>query len=113
MNKQEEICWLCWIVAAVTALIVVYFMLEWLASAPARAHDWYSGLRNPTTGVGCCGGNDCQPVDISRVLETHDEFILDGKWHFEKNGALPSIDGQYHACIWGGKPRCFFYPSNV
>jgi hypothetical protein len=22
-------------------------------------------------------------------------------------------DTGYSACIWGGKPRCFFYPMNV
>lgn len=81
--------------------------------APAEAHDWYSGIRNPATGVGCCGGNDCTPIDIARVIETRDEFIVDGKWHFLKSEAMPAQDGQYHACIWGGKPRCFFYPMNV
>jgi hypothetical protein len=111
VNKQEEICWLCWIVAAATALVVVYFMLEWLAT-PAQAHDWYSDKHGPG-GVSCCGGDDCSPLDIERVLETRDEFIVDGKWHFNKDEAMPSIDGQYHACIWGGKPRCFFFPSNV
>jgi hypothetical protein len=80
---------------------------------PAEAHDWYSGIRNPATGVGCCGGRDCMPIDISRVIETRDHFIVDGKWRFNKDEAMPAQDGQYHACIWGGKPRCFFYPMNV
>jgi hypothetical protein len=81
--------------------------------SPVEAHEWYSGVRNPATGVGCCGGRDCAPIDISRVIETRDEFIVDGKWHFNKDEAMPARDGQYHACIWGGKPRCFFYPMNV
>ena len=77
------------------------------------AHDWYSGIRNPVTGVNCCGGRDCKAIDIGRVLETLDEFIIDDKWHFDKDEAMPSQDGSYHACIWGGKPRCFFVPQNV
>ena len=81
--------------------------------SPAEAHDWYAGIRNPQTGWGCCGGHDCHPIDVSRVEETKDEFIVDGKWHFIKDEAMPAQDGQFHACIWGGKPRCFFYPMNV
>ncbi|HEY7765191.1 MAG TPA: hypothetical protein VIB38_09400, partial [Aestuariivirgaceae bacterium] len=81
--------------------------------SPAEAHDWYSGIRNPATGVGCCGGHDCLPIAVERVVETRDEFIVDGKWRFNKDEAMPARDGQYHACIWGGKPRCFFYPMNV
>lgn len=76
--------------------------------------DPYKGLRNDKTGVGCCGGHDCAVLkDVNRVRETKDEYIVDEKWHFKKDEAMPSWDGQYHACIWGGKPRCFFYPSNV
>ena len=52
-------------------------------------------------------------VDVGRVEETATEFIVDGKWHFIKDEAMPAQDGQYHAWIWGGKPRCFFYPMNV
>jgi hypothetical protein len=81
--------------------------------SPAEAHDWYAGIRNPQTGWGCCGGQDCHPIDVGRVEETATEFIVDGKWHFIKDEAMPAQDGQYHACIWGGKPRCFFYPMNV
>ena len=101
--------------ASRSAIFIRAFMV--LASTamivPAEAHDWYSGIRNPTTGVGCCGGHDCTPIDVGRVIETRDEFIVDGKWHFDKDEAMPAQDGQFHACIWGGKPRCFFYPMNV
>jgi hypothetical protein len=99
--------------------LLLAFVLSFVSSAvtgqirPAYPHDWYSGVRNPVTRVGCCGGRDCAPIDISRVVETHDEFIIDGKWHFNKDEAMPSQDGGYHACIWGGKPRCFFVPQNV
>ena len=87
--------------------------------SPVEAHEWYSGVRNPSSGVGCCGGSDCEPInDLARIVETKDEFILDSKWHFKKSEAMPTQEWKpgetgYHACIWGGKPRCFFYPTNV
>lgn len=84
-----------------------------LSNGSSVAHEWYSGTRNAHTGVGCCGGNDCRPIEAARIVETLDEFIVDGRWHFNKSEALPSRDGSYHACIWGGKPRCFFVPMNV
>lgn len=93
-------------------IVMLAVALHVLATA-AASHDWYSGIRNPVTGVGCCGGHDCTPIDIGRVVETKDEFVVDGIWRFKKDGAMPAPDGQYHACIWGGKPRCFFYPMNV
>jgi hypothetical protein len=92
---------------------LVIVMAFSVVSGSTLAHDWYSGTRNAHTGVGCCGGSDCGPIDTARVVETADEFIVDGKWRFNKNEAMPSRDGAYHACIWGGKPRCFFVPMNV
>jgi hypothetical protein len=105
---------------------------------PAEAHDWYSGIRNPTTGVGCCGGNDCFIVRLEWLSEDAENFIvtfpsgveapigtyLRGgqlQFKFPKSEAMPTrhIDTEnpddtgYSACIWGGKPRCFFYPMNV
>jgi len=92
--------------------IVFLAALFWLINE-AFSHEFYSGIRNPVTGEGCCGGEHCKPVDVSRVEETGTEFIVDRKWHFPKDQAMPAPDGQYHACIWGGKPKCFFFPSNV
>lgn len=97
----------------VVAIVLGFCAAYIIGASSAYPHDWYSGIRNGKTRVGCCGGKDCQPVDVSRVLETRDAFILDGKWTFPKDEAMPAQDGQFHACIWGGKPRCFFYPMNV
>lgn len=93
--------------------ILILLAVAGVWSNPARSHDWYAGVRNPVTGNGCCGGDDCKPIDVSRVEETATEFIVDGKWHFNKDEAMPAQDAQYHACILGGKPRCFFVPINT
>ncbi|HEY7748425.1 MAG TPA: hypothetical protein VH933_07095 [Aestuariivirgaceae bacterium] len=92
--------------------LVMVFAFSVLSESSV-AHDWYSGIRNAHTGVGCCGGRDCGPIDVARIVETTDQFIVDGIWRFNKSEAMPSRDGAYHACIWGGRPRCFFVPMNV
>jgi hypothetical protein len=84
----------------------------------AHPHDWYSGIRNPTTGVGCCGGNDCHPLmsdEMERLTEDADNYIIDGIWKFPKKGANGEqrFESGYSYCIWGGKPRCFFFPTSA
>lgn len=103
-----------------TKIHLLIFVLTFFSFlVPVEAHDWYIGIRNPNSGVGCCGARDCESIkDLARIVETKDEFILDGKWHFKKSEALPAQEWKpgetgYHACIWGGKPRCFFYPTNA
>lgn len=108
-----------------------------LLSAPAWPHSWYSGQRNDTTGVGCCGGSDCFEVPLEWLSQDADNYIVTvpnpipnmtgfsgvfhpGPYAFPISEAQPTPhidtdDGKehsgYHACIWGGKPRCFFFPS--
>lgn len=94
-------------------LILVLAALMHMCTRFAQSHEIYSGLKNPVTDEDCCGNSHCEPIAVERVVETHDEFIVDGKWHFVKNQALPSSDGQYHACIVGENLRCFLFPSNV
>jgi len=96
----------------------------------AQAHDWYTGISNPTSGEGCCGGNDCYPLQLEDFVEKADEFVITivvplakwpgwppGVYRFRKDSAMPTRhidDGEsgYHACIWGKKARCFFFPSS-
>lgn len=94
-------------------IVVCVLAVTFIITTMAGAHDWYSDNRNPATGVGCCGVRDCASVEVERIQQTPDEFIVDGIWHFKISEAIPSQDGGYHACIWGGKPRCFFYPTNT
>jgi hypothetical protein len=92
---------------------IIVAAISGICASQALSHSWYTGFRNPTTGVDCCGGADCTPIDVNRIVETVEEFVIDSRWHFRKDEAMPSFDGAYHACIWGGRPRCFFFPSNV
>lgn len=114
--------------------LLLAFILGFIGAAmfggirQAYPHDWYSGIRNPTTGVGCCGGHDCHPLmadELNRLTEDDDNYIIDGIWKFPKDEAMPAshfhpkpdqegrIPSGYHYCIWGGKPRCFFIPQST
>lgn len=97
----------------------------------ASAHEWYSGQRNPATGWSCCGGNDCARIEESSV-ERGESNGVDGYFvdipilaghaveaslatstvraFIPADQALPSRDGDYHACYWNNAPRCFFMP---
>jgi hypothetical protein len=133
MNKEEEICWLCWIVAAVTALGVVYLMLEWLTS-PARAHDhWikHGGYLASTDKAldpypnACCGHGDCfiQPFENIKLSPegfyfpaNHPEARKHHRGYFvSREEAKESKDGQYWACFntYDWTVKCFFFPVNV
>jgi hypothetical protein len=120
------------ITAIVWAIVwtIVFFGLVIFFAGLAQAHDWYTGTRNPVTHIGCCGVQDCKPVSIEtgEIVELENEFVVykyGREFHFPKKEAMPSQDGQYHACMWGGpltdgqpdprllKPRCLFYPLNT
>lgn len=102
----------------------IYDPMDTTPSPYASSHpkpgqpDPYLNARNADTGWGCCGGRDCMEVDVTkpeelaRMTEDADEVVLDGKWHFPKKGSLPSFNGNYHFCIWGGKPRCLYIPTS-
>jgi hypothetical protein len=81
-------------------------------SAPAAAHDWYTGQMSPD-GQGCCGGYDCAPVqydgvscdatgcDVTILPGTH-PMLTEGDgpitFRYDGNPGL-SPDGNAHACI--------------
>lgn len=91
-----------------------------LASAVAYAHgphQWVQdgGYRSVSDGSLCCGEHDCHHLDRANIRN------VAGQWFFTLGGiewAVPpgevqwGEDGQYSACIWGGKVKCFFVPPN-
>ena len=118
-------------VAVVLALCTSAGM-AWIA--PAKAHDWFIGLTDPTTGSRCCGGTDCAVVPAEfvasgAITETRDGYViklnLDQVHHFNKAATKPiaqlvpmnrvqsSQTGGFALCIWKDEVQCFFAPSSV
>jgi hypothetical protein len=82
-----------------------------LASAHGPA-EWIQrgGYRNTACEL-CCGDRDCFEI-------AGDDISITGAGYFVRSiretipfgEALPSPDGQYWRCHWGGKRKCFFAP---
>jgi hypothetical protein len=82
-------------------------ILAVLGVMPVRAvdaHDWYSNLRQPITGLPCCGGYDCRPLLPQQIRYTKGggmQFFLDDKWRDVDPAVVlevPSPDSRVHAC---------------
>lgn len=89
-----------------------------LLAAPAQAHDFYSDLRAPDTGLGCCGGHDCAPREACRTADIPDGLIVDGVCYPIDPAKVLKIvpeDGRDHACRMKGDavPRCFILTPRV
>lgn len=95
-----------------TIVIVAVLMV---VTVPVSAHslaDWIGrGGHKNSAGELCCGERDCAvvhahhvtlPAPGYRVFETG-EFVPEAE-------AMPSPDGAYWRCAWGGKRKCFFAP---
>ncbi len=79
-----------------------------MSCAPAAAHDWYP--------LACCRGTevggDCAPLPASRVKETPQGYLIDGKILKSYAETRWSPDGQFHACFpASGALSCFFAPQ--
>jgi hypothetical protein len=64
-------------------LVVIGAGLDIAASSGVDAHDWYIYLRQPGTGLSCCGGYDCRPLlprQIRYVDDGRMQFFLDEGW---------------------------------
>lgn len=84
-----------------------------------RAHDVYTGIRNPVTGQSCCDERDCKPVEAREIGEDGDSYTWRGS-RFPKRQSQPSPDERYHVCSYrewflngqaGEKIRCLLRPS--
>lgn len=99
-----------------------------LAAMPALGHEWYTGRTNEA-GAGCCGGQDCGPIDpaaVEMVTPTHWRITLSPgsipTWSGSKIGEIVvdfhgnpglSPDHQFHVCatvgdLSAGVARCLF-----
>lgn len=91
------------------------FAVLLLLTSVGQTHSWYSGMKNPVTGQGCCGIFDCKAIEGEDVIREGDGYRwLKGPpgnngWISELE-VLPSRDHDYHACIVGGKLRCLLIP---
>ncbi|HEY1362752.1 MAG TPA: hypothetical protein VGF60_10955 [Xanthobacteraceae bacterium] len=82
-----------------------------LASAHGPA-EWIqrSGFRN-AAGELCCGERDCLELATGDVSVTSaGYFVHSTRETVPFSEALPSPDGQYWRCQWGGMRKCFFAP---
>lgn len=89
-----------------------------LTATEAFAHKWYSEKKNPTTGIGCCGKEDCFEVEHGRVIREGagyrwlDAPNYDTGW-IADNEVLQSPNGDWHVCWRLGRVYCLFIPFST
>ena len=90
--------------------VLVSAMLS-LASAHGPA-EWINrgGYKN-AAGELCCGERDCFELARDDVSVTASGYYVRSiRETVPFSEALPSPDGQYWRCQWGGSRKCFFAP---
>jgi hypothetical protein len=101
------------------------FLMSASAHGPAK---WVQdGAYKNALGELCCGENDCGMMAYGKIVRVPGGYEVEEAWFqgvnraggmftFRVNGfikdedATPSPTGDYWACSWGGKLRCFFAP---
>lgn len=100
----------------IALLVLGFLLLAFLNSA--YAHSWYSGKRNPVSGLSCCNTTDCRAVGDDEVVYENGGY----RWlnaPIPENGWIPqeqvqqSHDFQYHVCWYNNTLRCLFIPNSV
>ena len=84
-----------------------------LASAHGPAEWIQRGGYKNAAGELCCGERDCFELTSSDVSVTAaGYFVHSTKETVPFSEALPSPDGNYWRCQWGGTRKCFFAPPS-
>jgi len=84
-----------------------------LADAHGPA-DWINrgGYKN-AAGELCCGERDCFELATADVsITAAGYFVHSIRETVPFSEALPSPDGRYWRCQWGGSRKCFFAPPS-
>jgi len=66
-----------------------------------RLHEWFSGLRQPNTGLGCCSIADCRPYE-ARMARDHYEIKVNNRWYPVPNEVVlhrENLTGMPVACL--------------
>jgi hypothetical protein len=87
--------------AATLSIAVAHGPAEWINQG---------GFRN-AAGELCCGEHDCFALPVADVSVTSAGYFVRSKRETVPfSEALPSPDGHYWRCEWGGARKCFFAP---
>ena len=82
-----------------------------LASAHGPAQWIQDGGYRNAVGELCCGERDCFELSSEDVRVTSaGYFVLSIRETVPFSEALPSPDGRFWRCQWGGARKCFFAP---
>jgi hypothetical protein len=96
---------LCWFVL----LFILGFWWAWAAAA----HDIYTSIYN-RSGVNCCMGQDCAPIDERDIKPISNGYLI------KQSGEVVRIpqtaispDDRWHVCRFAlGDIRCLMIPDN-
>lgn len=114
--------------------LAVFSLALALAAIPAASHDWFAGTKDPVSGSGCCGGDDCAAIpielfDVGAVVEMKNGYsvklTLPQARMFNRDTRKPVEDflpfarvqpsktGGFAMCIYQDRVQCFFAPQNT
>lgn len=87
-----------------------------LGAQQSSAHSWYTSKRDPSTGIFCCGGYDCGPIEKVQVQAVAGGWLIVSTGEvFAYSRTQTSEDDQFHRCVYlhgrrKGQTRCLFAP---